>query len=97
MEITDYIDDNYELDEIETIYLGGDGVAWIKEGINWLPKVKYVLDRYHLNKYITVAIGHLPKMRPRLWEGLNRCDIVAVKETFKEIIANTPKGTKKKL
>ncbi|MCF8008304.1 MAG: ISLre2 family transposase [Halanaerobiales bacterium] len=96
LEVIDYIDDNYDVVKIETTYLAGDGAKWIKEGLNWLPRPKYVLDRYHLNKYVLKATGHLPKIRFWLWEGLNECDIYKVKKIFKEIIKNTKRETKLK-
>ncbi|KNZ68305.1 hypothetical protein Tfer_3131 [Thermincola ferriacetica] len=34
----------YKVEAIERIYLHGDGAAWIKEGLNWLPKAKMVLN-----------------------------------------------------
>lgn len=95
LEVIDYIDDNYELDAIETIYLAGDGASWITEGLNWLPRSRYVLDRYHLNKYVLQATGHMPTKRPEVWDGLNRCDYKRVKEVFKEIIKDTERETKK--
>jgi len=94
LEVIDYIYDNYELDEIETIYLAGDGAEWIKAGLHWLPKVKYILDRYHLNKYVTKATGHRPKMRFKLWEALNECDLEQVEEVFAAIIEDAEKETK---
>ena len=30
-EVYEYIEDNYETDKIKTIYLSGDGAAWIKQ------------------------------------------------------------------
>ena len=96
LEVIDYIDDHYDVDEIETTYLAGDGADWIKEGLNWLPRPKYVLDRYHLNKYVLKATGHLPKMRFYLWEGLSECNLEKVDSVFKEIIDNTEKETKLK-
>lgn len=96
LEVIDYIDDHYDVDEIETTYLAGDGADWIKEGLHWLPRPKYVLDRYHLNKYVLKATGHLPKMRFYLWEGLNRCNLEQVDSVFKEIIEKTEKETKVK-
>lgn len=95
LEVIDYITEHYEVDKIETTYLAGDGAAWIKEGINWLPEVKYVLDGYHLNKYVMKATGHLPKKRFKLWEGLNACSSKKVREVFAEIMAETEEETKK--
>lgn len=32
------------------IYLHGDGAAWIKKGLEWLPNSKFVLDKFHALK-----------------------------------------------
>jgi hypothetical protein len=58
-EVYEYIEDNYVIDKIQQIYLSGDGAVWIKQGINYLPKVRFVLDKYHMNKYITKATAHV--------------------------------------
>ncbi|MBM7625153.1 ISLre2 family transposase, partial [Sporohalobacter salinus] len=94
LEVVNYIDDNYDWDTIEKIYLAGDGAKWIKEGLNWIPKTKYVLDRYHLNKYVLQATGHQPKKRYKLWHALNNSNQEEVREIFKEIINNTKKESK---
>lgn len=84
-EVLTYIDDKYEMDQIETIYLAGDGARWIKNGLKEIHKTKYILDRYHLNKYVLHGTGHCPKKRHLLWFGLNRANLKFVKEVFKEI------------
>ena len=33
LEVSQYIDDTYDVDKIETVYISGDGAAWIKTGI----------------------------------------------------------------
>jgi hypothetical protein len=50
LEVADYIDEAYQIDSIEKIYLSGDGAHWIKNGLNWIKGSIYVLDRYHLSK-----------------------------------------------
>lgn len=96
LELIDYIYDNYDIDALESVYLAGDGAKWITEGLYWLPKCKYVLDRYHLNKYVLKATGHLPKMRPKLWNGLNQCSVKKVKDVLMKILDNTEKESKKR-
>jgi len=44
-------------------YIHGDGANWIKEGINWLPESKLVLDKFHLNKAILKATARQPEKR----------------------------------
>ena len=49
-EASEWVYSAYNEEEIERIYLHGDGASWIKKGIDYLPKSQFVLDRYHLNK-----------------------------------------------
>ena len=95
LEVMDYIDVNYKLDNIKQIYLAGDGAPWIKKGLKWIPKSKQILDRYHLNKYVLKATGHAKKLRFKLWQGLNNLDRSKLKETFSELISRTKKESKK--
>ena len=59
LEVAGYIDEVYKIDMVETIYLSGDGASWIKQGLDWIPKSRFVLDNYHLNKYVKEATAHL--------------------------------------
>lgn len=47
------------MDKIKRINLNGDGAAWIKTGAKVLPKTKFVLDKFHMHKYIIAATSHL--------------------------------------
>lgn len=96
LEVVDYIYANYDTEEIETIYLAGDGANWIYEGLNWLPNSKYVLDRYHLNKAVIKATGHMPTKRPKLWIALNECDFDKTRDILNEIVKTTEIETKRK-
>jgi hypothetical protein len=51
-EVLSRMEERYDLSNTQ-IYLHGDGAGWIAEGLEWLPKVTFVLDAYHKNKYIT--------------------------------------------
>lgn len=64
VEVLDYIDKAYDMDSIEKIYLSGDGAPWIKNGLSWINKSIYVLDRYHLSKYVTQATAHMGYTTP---------------------------------
>lgn len=44
MTIWKYLDETYELEETEYIFISGDGVSWIKAGVEELPGSIYVLD-----------------------------------------------------
>lgn len=57
--IWDEVDARYDLDSVEKIYLMGDGAAWIQCGLNVFPEAEFILDRFHLMKYVRRAVGGL--------------------------------------
>lgn len=59
--VLDYITDIYDLDNIKRIYISGDGASWIRKGTEWIPDCRYVLDNFHLEKYIKLASAHAPE------------------------------------
>ena len=86
IEVANYIEENYDTNFLKTVYLAGDGAAWIKQGRHWLPKVKLVLDKYHLNKYIIAATGNIPDMRSDIWRAIYKKDLRQIKSVFDEIL-----------
>lgn len=86
IEVADYLEDNYDISYIETVYLSGDGASWIKQGKYWLPKVKPVLDKYHLNKYVIAATAHIPEMRSDIWKAINTKDMKGLKAAIAEVL-----------
>jgi REP element-mobilizing transposase RayT len=97
LEVADYIDKQYNMDFVETIYLSGDGASWIRQGVNWVPKSRFVLDKYHLEKYITSATAHLndETMRQELKDAIDWPDKEMVKKVFKKILGLTENKSKK--
>ncbi len=89
LEVAEYIDKKYDVKSIEKVYICGDGAAWIKEGLNWIEKSEFVLDRFHLLKYINQATVEFPQYRSKLWYNINIYDPVSVENIFKEIINKT--------
>lgn len=73
-EVWEYIKNTYEEDQIERIYISGDGADWIKFGVKYLPNAIYVLDLYHLQKYITTALKDDKKLKRALWKEIFRGD-----------------------
>ncbi len=57
LEVLNYLDSNYDLDYIKEIFIQGDGARWIKKGLEWICKSKYILDQFHLNKALRVLSG----------------------------------------
>ncbi|WP_066495576.1 ISLre2 family transposase [Abyssisolibacter fermentans] len=99
-EVVEYIDENYYDDELEKIYLSGDGASWIKTGIEVIgAKCKFVLDNYHLNKYITQATSHLgdtkDDYKQAIFDEFSFENKKNIKKIFREIIELTTTETKK--
>ena len=51
-EVFQYIEDHYDLDAIEKIYLGADGGTWIQGADSAIPGICMALDEFHLSKYL---------------------------------------------
>lgn len=91
-DVLDYIDSRYDVESLEHIFVAGDGASWIRAGARLLPKSVFVLDRFHLKKWITAAVGTNRDWQKRMWEALRWCDRKAVKEVLHEAfeLADTP-------
>jgi hypothetical protein len=46
LDVANYLEEAYDLDRVEKIYISGDGASWIKEGLNWIKGSEYVLDTF---------------------------------------------------
>lgn len=84
-EVMEYLEKNYDFDEIEAVYVYGDGAPWIRQLQEYLPKSVFVLDRYHINKAVLKATGSIPTFRHQIWSALNRCDLKGLKAAFRQI------------
>lgn len=96
IQVANYIEEAYDTDALKKVYLSGDGAAWIKEGLNWIPKSMFVLDRFHLAKYVKRATAHIPDMHDRMWKCIDRNRIEDAKKLFEEIGKSTEKESKRK-
>ena len=58
-EIFAFMDNHYDLEKVKKIYLNADGGAWIKAGKSRIAGITYVLDEFHLEKYLTKLTSHM--------------------------------------
>ena len=58
-EVLDYLNEAYDMEAVERIYINGDGAPWIRSGEKVIPKSRFALDKYHMHKYIIGATAHL--------------------------------------
>lgn len=95
--VEDYIGAAYDRESIEKIYLSGDRGRWIRAGANWIKDAVYVVDKYHLSKYIKKAGGHIENGCKALWDAINTQDreyLEVVLETIKEHPSSNGKESK---
>ena len=99
-EVNDYIESAYDTEKIEQIYINGDGANWIKTGTSVMPKSKFVLDKFHMHKYIITATSHLgdsaEDARSEIYRAIHRTGKKACEAIFDYIIDVTDIESKKK-
>ena len=95
-EVYEYLEDNYEIDKIKQIYLSGDGAAWIRQGLNYLPNAKFVLDKYHMSKYVTKATAHMKEYGPKIWKCIKEADLEELGLVFNELHFATENESKQR-
>ena len=99
-EVSDYIEASYDVEAIKKIYINGDGAAWIKSGQKLLAKGKFVLDRFHMHKYIIGATSHLmdsvEDARSELYRAVYKKQKQNAADVFEKILAVTQSEGKRK-
>ena len=87
-EVAEWIYSAYNEDEIEKIYLHGDGATRIKKGKDYLPKAQFVLDRYHLNKALKEVSRGDELVCAKLKDAVMEADKESLKELCRELRKN---------
>lgn len=99
-EVYEYIAGSYDAKTLERIYVNGDGADWIESGAKMHGKAKFVLDKYHMHKYILAATSHLKDSkedaRSEIWRAINGKRKWKAEEIFDFIIDVTESDSKKK-
>ena len=93
LKVANYIYDRYDIDYLKRIYIHGDGALWIKTGLEWLPKSKTVLDKYHLNKAILEATAGQEQYRKAVYSSIYEGDLPRFSKLVNELkqTAQSPK------
>lgn len=58
-QVYQYICDTYDVEKIKRIYLSADGGGWIKSGMKRIDNLLFVMDEFHLSKYMIRLTSHL--------------------------------------
>lgn len=99
-EVYEYIESAYDINSIETIYINGDGAAWIKAGVKYIHPAKFILDKYHMYKYIISATAHLEDSKSdaisEIYRAIHKKRKYMAEEAFDKILSVTEKESKAK-
>ena len=80
-----YIDCTYKKDEIENIFIMGDGASYINAGVEWIDKAVFVLDLFHLEKYIN-HLNYDEYLKSKLQEAIDQYDPISTENIMNEAI-----------
>ena len=91
-DIYGYLERNYDLGKVKRIYLNADGGSWIKAGAKRLKGVTYVLDGFHLEKYLAKLVPHLKrKERIPVLDEFRKTIRNQTKDDFRELVEKQKK------
>lgn len=99
-EVFDFITESYDEETLKKIYINGDGAEWIRTGVGMHAKAHFVLDRFHMYKYILSATSHLKDSaqdaRSEIYRAINGKRKYVAEEIFDKILNITESETKQK-
>lgn len=81
-----YICDTYEVDQIKRIYLSADGGGWIKSGMKRIHGLIFVMDAFHLSKYLIRLTSHMKDSIEDARKELYHAIRYGTKEEFNAIV-----------
>lgn len=85
-EVFEYIDATYDVEKIKKIYINSDGGQWIKTGYRGLADTTFVLDEFHLSKYVFKMIAHTKDTQDDARNEIYSCIRNQTKEDFFKVV-----------
>lgn len=99
-EVYAYIESAYDTDTLKRVYINGDGASWIKAGEKYIAQSRFVLDKYHMHKYIIAATSHLgdsaDDARSEIYRAIHKRKKWMAEEVFDKILSVTEEGSRYK-
>ena len=93
-EVFEYIDATYDVEKIKRIYINSDGGQWIKTGYRGLADITFVLDEFHLSKYVFKMIAHTKDTQEDARNKVYSCIRKQSKEDFFKVVEQLKGCTK---
>lgn len=101
-EIFNWINNHYDIAKIKKIYLNADGGSWIQAGPKRIDGITYVLDEFHLQKYVTKLTSHMldsvDDARNEIYQALRKDkkkEFIEITERLKDALKNPETGEKR--
>ena len=79
----------YDLSRVGATIVGGDGASWVKEGARYVNG-RFQLDRYHLHRELTTALGKDRETKAKVWDACERGEV----ETGLQVMADAMRRVK---
>ena len=83
--VSDYVSQSFDVDNA-TVHLSGDGANWIKYGIGFFPNVKFHLDKFHVVKSITSAVGGKRIEKQLIFNAIRNNDFNSIEQTYVSLL-----------
>ena len=95
-EVALYIENTYDMDCVQRIFIQGDGASWIKTGKTWINKSINILDTFHMCKAVNAIAGKNEKEnKKRLYIALRCLNFEEFKEISYEILSEEMDETRR--
>ena len=85
-EVYSYLDSHYDLEKVKKVYLNADGGGWIKAGVKRIAGLEYVLDEFHMQKYLMKMVSHMRDSADDARKELNEAIKEGKKDAFREAV-----------
>lgn len=99
-EVEAYIEATYDLEVLEKTYINGDGAGWIKRGREHIAGAVFVLDKFHMHKYIMSSTSHLmdsaEDARREIYSAFHRRRKWMAQDVFEKILNVTEEESQRK-
>ncbi len=78
------------------VHISGDGAAWIKVGLEYLPRAKYHLDKFHLIKSVTSVAGGNLATRNEILQAVKDKDYATIEYIYNNIMMSQTRRADRK-
>ena len=87
-EVAMYIENTYDMEYLDNVFVLGDGAKWIKIGATWINKGVNILDRFHMCKAVNAIAGrNKNKEKMELYRLIKNLNFNSFKEKCYEILS----------